>query len=172
MCSKIKVNLQSVFSQILILLFLTHNLLPYFGLRFESCQTMFSNFEISPDGGLNNHFFFRQSSLSDLGTYVSLRDLQIKWQQPPSVKHETQEIFLREASWLNVEALRWILKGMCSQVEFISAEVSQDRLSYRKIKNLCLNEYYNNPRLFIPIQLYPPSDSYELKMTKTWEVRP
>ncbi|NBX75172.1 MAG: hypothetical protein EBQ92_01295, partial [Proteobacteria bacterium] len=151
-------------SRAIVLLFLAHNFLPYFGLRFESCQTMFSNFLISADGRSNNHYLFPQTRGSDLGTYLKLRDLKIYWRTAPSLRYQTQEAFLRKASWVNVEALRWILRGMCIQAELISAEVSQDFQTYQSIKNLCLDKFFSFPRLFIPIQLYPPSDGYELKI--------
>jgi hypothetical protein len=125
---------------------------------------MFSNLEISPDGRLNNHLLIPQNRASDVGTYLALRDLKIVWRLPPSLKHKGQEAFLRKANWVNLEALRWILREMCNQVESISAEVSQNLVNYRSTKNLCQNKDYTVPRVYIPIEVYPPNDDWELKI--------
>ena len=155
---------RSFFCLLLIVFFLVHNFLPYLGLRFESCQTMFSNLRFSPSGNLNNHLVIGQFKLSDLGTYLNLVELKIIWRSPPSAIERQKELFLRNSRWVNTEALHWILSSLCSRVEFISASVTLDLLRYQKINNLCGDSSYLTPHWWIPIQLYPPNDSYELKV--------
>jgi len=149
---------------LLIGVFFIHNLLPYLGLRFESCQTMFSNLRLSPNGQLNNHLVTGQFRISDLGTYLNLKELSIIWRSPPSLIEEEKELFLKKSRWVNTEALRWILKSICNRAEIISASVTQDLLTYQRINNLCDDPIYTTPHWLIPIQLYPPNDGYELKL--------
>ncbi|MFK8000774.1 MAG: hypothetical protein AB8H86_14335 [Polyangiales bacterium] len=95
-------------------LLVANNLLPYVGLRDDSCQTMFSSLEWGE--GDNNHLFMPQHALSDVWAYRV--DVEVSLDPPPE-QDGHDDMLLR---WLeqphralNTEAVRVVLDQLCQR---------------------------------------------------------
>lgn len=95
-------------------LLVANNLLPYAGLRDDSCQTMFSSLEWGQSD--NNHLFMPQHALSDGWAYRV--DVEVSLDPPPE-QDGHDDMLLR---WLdqphralNTEAVRVVLDQLCER---------------------------------------------------------
>lgn len=75
------------------LLLAANNMLPYLGLRDDSCQTMFSS--LSWGEHWNNHYFVPQRMTSDIWAYLEISDVTIA----PTPARDTRLRWIAE--WLN-----------------------------------------------------------------------
>lgn len=149
-------------SELLICGFCIHCFLPYLGLRFEGCHTMFSNFKITPNLNKNNHLFFPQFHFSSLGYFSRLKSISVHWDKTPTSIDRELEKFLMTSVWINNEAARWSFERLCSTGHKIQADFVEYPGGIRLSGNLCEIERFTKPNKWIPIQLFPPNDQFEL----------
>lgn len=130
----------------------TNNLLPYAGLRDDSCQTMFSGLSWSATS--NNHLFMPQRALGDRWQYLHgvRADLD-----PPARSQRARDLLgwlNREERILNVDAIRAVIWQLCREGHRV-------RLSYRdsdsrrpKSETNACDGRYGSPSWWIPVRLY------------------
>jgi hypothetical protein len=141
-------------------LFATHNFLPYLGLRWESCQTMYSGLRTGRSG--NNHLFVPQWSLSSVNTYYRVATLEI---QPPPTASDPSELRSLGAAikqlpdvTVNDEALRRIVHTACRanrRVKLDYRTVEGDRIAV-SVDDACRDPRFQ-PRRWFPVELYDPA---------------
>lgn len=129
-----------------------NNLLPYVGLREDSCQAMFSG--LSPKRTSNNHFFMPQRSLGDHWQY--LREVRVEVDPPPGTERTAYLAgwLGREDRRLNTDAVRAVVWQLCR-------EGHEVRLSYRdpisdrieRDGDACEGRF-GSPSWWIPVRLY------------------
>jgi hypothetical protein len=138
--------------------FAIHNFLPYLGLRWQSCQTMYSGLRTGRT--TNNHLFVPQWSLSSVNTYYRVARFEL---DPPVPASETSDLrFIPEAikDLSNVvvsdEGLRRIVHNACRARRTV-------RLDYRTMEgdrvtldDACLDSRFQ-PRAWLPVELYDPA---------------
>jgi hypothetical protein len=114
------------------------NLQPYLGLRYRSCQTMYSG--LSPVAP-SNHLFLPILGWSDIGEY--LENAQIG-SEPPH-------------RYLNREAARWQIRERCAAGKHPS--LSFERAGHTQhIADACAQPEYSSPRHNVFAHFgYPPS---------------
>jgi hypothetical protein len=149
-------------SKILIVGFCAHCFLPYLGLRFEGCHTMFSNFKVTPDLKKNNHLFFPQFHFSSLGYFSHLKNISIQWRKIPTPIDRELEKFLTTSVWVNNESVRWSFWNLCSAGHQIQAELVEYPGGGSISGDPCEIEKLSKPNKWVPIQLFPPNDQFEL----------
>lgn len=157
-----KSRIRIILSVFLVLGFGTHCFLPYLGLRFEGCHTMFSNFRVSPDLKRNNHFFIKQLNMASVGYYSYLQNSSITWSSEPNNIEIELEKFLKASPWINNQALSWALARLCTASHQIQADFVKYPHKISFSGNLCDLKEFQKPNKRIPIQLFPPNDRYEL----------
>lgn len=135
-----------VFVGIVCALLALNNLLPYAGLRDDSCQTMFSGLEWG--ARKNNHAFMPQRALADRWTYLSGVRADV---DPPPSDARTRRL----ARWLdrperrlNVDAVRAVVWQLCGAGHRV--RLSHDGRSY----DACEHPRFARPALWIPVRLY------------------
>jgi hypothetical protein len=141
-------------------LFAVHNFLPYLGVRWESCQTMYSGLRTGRSG--NNHLFLPQWSLSSVNTYYRVAALEI--QPPPTASDPAELRSLGDAIKqlpdvvVNDEALRRIVHTACRakrRVKLDSRTVEGDRIAV-SLEDACGDPRFQ-PRRWFPVELYDPA---------------
>ena len=123
----------------LIVAFTAWNFMPYAGVAYNSCQTMFSG--LRAQRGQNNHLFMPQAAWSDLADAVEL-DVRVS-PEPTSRRLAAMARFLARGRG-NLEAVRVAVAGLCDaglEVRVAGASACDDpRLS--------------RPRWWLPFSLY------------------
>lgn len=131
-----------------------NNLLPYVGLRDDSCQTMFCGLEWWPRR--NNHFFVPQRMVGDLWAYHT--DVHAELIPPPEGPGRAQYLsdwLGQEDRALNTEATRAVIAQLCARghavrMSYVEA-VSGDR---REVDDACEVPSLSEPSWWIPVRLY------------------
>lgn len=145
------------------LFFLTHNMFPYLGYRYEGCQTMYSSLKIDYQRKINNHFFIPQWAFTDWGFYLDIKGIQVQ----PQVSLDKKSLFfidfLRETKSINLETFRLILDYLCPQQIRIKIYLTDFREQPFFEGDACKESKFRNWHLFIPIQLFPANERGELK---------
>jgi hypothetical protein len=141
-------------------LFAAHNLLPYLGIRWESCQTMYSG--LRTGRSTNNHLFMPQWSLSSVNTYYRVGTLEV---HPPPAESDAPEIrSLGDAIKqlpgvvVNDEALRRIVDTACRarrRVKLAYSSVEGERMAV-SLNDACGDPRFQ-PRRWLPVELYDPA---------------
>lgn len=130
-----------------------NNALPYFGLRDDSCQTMFSGLDTSARG--NNHLVFGQHSVGDLWRYYG--DVDAELTPPPT---DPRSVYL--ASWLarpgrrlNAEAVRVALGQICAAGHrvHLRGRLVPEGTAF-DAPNACRVPRFSSPHRWIPVRLY------------------
>lgn len=129
-----------------------NNLLPYAGLRDDSCQTMFSG--LSWSASSNNHLFMPQRALGDRWEYLEAVRAAI---DPPAGSERAAYLadwLSREDRVVNVDAVRAVVWQLCREGHRV-------RLSYRDpITGRAMSEAnacdgrFGSPSWWIPVRLY------------------
>ena len=129
-----------------------NNLLPYLGLREDSCQAMFSGLGSGPTS--NNHLFMPQRSVGDRWQY--LRDVSVEVDPPPATERTAYLAgwLGREDRRLNTDAVRVVVWQLCREGHAV-------RLSYREPiggrieqdAHACEGRF-GSPSWWIPVRLY------------------
>ena len=101
------------------------NLQPYLGLRYRSCQTMYSGLSPVPPG---NHLFLPFVGWSDLGEYFEKAQVG---GEPPH-------------RYLNREAARWQIRQRCAAGEHPSLRF-EEAGAPRHIADACADPEYSRP---------------------------
>jgi len=102
------------------------NLQPYLGLRYQSCQTMYSGLSLLPPG---NHLFLPRLRWSDVGDYFEHARIA---DDPPH-------------PYLNREFARAELQRRCAAGQPVSFE-HEDAGRVRRIADACADPEYARPR--------------------------
>lgn len=128
-----------------------NNTLPYFGLRDDSCQTMFSGLDWDEDW--NNHLFMPQRPLGDRWRYVHDVEAEV---DPAPANERTAHL----ASWLvrperrvNVDALRAVVWQLCDEGHRVRLEYRDGRRLERHT-NACAHATLATPMWWMPVRLY------------------
>jgi hypothetical protein len=131
--------------------YFVNNALPYVGLRFEGCQTMFSG--LITLGRSNNHWFMPQLFDGSPDDYIS--DLQVKIAPQP-----LREDDLRLLSWMrrgpvrhNFEAVKWAVWRLCRRLTLQGVQFREGQTTVMSIAP-CTD--VPHPNFALPFRLYPP----------------
>lgn len=130
---------------------ITNNLLPYVGMRDDSCQTMFSG--LSWQERSNNHLFMPQRMLTDL--WVFYIDVEARVHpEPEGRSRELVHWLRRDDIQHNAEAVRVAVEQLCERGYDV-------RLSYRPVggelttnADACADPRLSSPHSWIPVRLY------------------
>jgi hypothetical protein len=132
-----------------------NNLLPYVGLRDESCQTMFSGLLLQPR--TNNHIFVPQHSLSDIGTYWS--DLHATVSPAPNPASDGAVL----VAWLdtpqryrNAEAVRSVVRRLCVAGHRVGLRATFADGTQVDAADACADSRLSRPHAWIPVRLFDP----------------
>ena len=129
-----------------------NNLLPYVGLRDDSCQTMFSGLRWSDEG--NNHHIAPQHMLSDLWDYYTDVHAEL---DPPAPEHGRAEGLERwlnqEERELNTEAVRAVVRQLCDRGHRVSLRYRLRERTFRS-DDACREPRLSEPHAWIPIRLF------------------
>lgn len=134
-------------------LFAVHNALPYLGLRYESCQTMYSGLRTSAVG--NNHLIAPQVSFGDIATYFTDVRVSAPATADPEAAVDVGRLN-RPDQYVNAEALRVIVRRLCrggQPIRLSLREPGGDRID---VRDACIVERFSRPGWWIPVRLYTP----------------
>jgi hypothetical protein len=140
-----------VFVAIVCTLLFANNLLPYVGLRDDSCQTMFSGLDWSDRW--NNHVFMPQRALSDRWSWLEGVDVEVE-PAPRDPRSAHLARFLdRSDRRLNIDAVRAALSQLCADGHRVRLE---HRRGARVIRhaNACDHDHLSRRARWIPVRLY------------------
>ncbi len=133
-------------------LLIANDLLPYVGLRDDSCQTMFSGLEWQET--TNNHYLAPQRRWSDIGRYYT--DVAATLDPPPEGHGRAADL----AAWLNqpdrelnTEAVRAVIRQLCDRGHRVELRY-RDRGRARHAADACEEPTLSRPHAFIPVRLY------------------
>ena len=137
---------------------LANNLLPYLGVKDDSCQAMFSKLDYG-DGVSkgNNHLFVPQAWVTDLwdGWFDVRATLD-----PPAPKDsfagQLQGWLNTPERQLNREAVRVVVWQLCGLGHEVHLSM-EDRLGRPFRGPACAEPSLSRPHLWIPVRLYEPS---------------
>lgn len=141
-----------VFLVLLGALLIANNLLPYFGLRDDSCQTMFSSLEWGE--GENNHLFMPQYALSDGWAYRV--DVEVSLDpQPEQDGHDDMLLrWLQQSDRaLNTEAIRVVLDQLCRRRRVSMRWRMRDDPEFYESEDACADDALSSPT-GVPFRLY------------------
>jgi len=135
-------------------LLVANNLLPYVGLRDDSCQTMFSGLRWWPGG--NNHHLMPQSMVSDFWRFYVDVSAEL---DPPAPEHgraaDLLEWLNREGREKNIEAIRAVVRQLCDRGHRVELTY---RFSYddgpAQVAQACDDPVLSDPHALIPIRLH------------------
>ncbi|MGE0790370.1 MAG: hypothetical protein AB7S26_32135 [Sandaracinaceae bacterium] len=141
------------FLVLLVLLQVTNNALPYFGLRDDSCQTMFSGLELTESA--NNHLFMPNVVWTDLSLYHT--DVHVEVTPAPEPLSPPVEL----VRWLNqpnralhTEATRAVIHQLCVQGMQVHMRYRDPRRGERDVEDACGDPSLSAPRWWIPVRLF------------------
>lgn len=133
-------------------LLIANNLLPYLGLRDDSCQTMFSGLTWGP--GENNHYLVPQRMVSDLWDYYTGVHATL---DPPAPEHgrvhDLEAWLNQDPRRLNTEAVRAVVRQLCDRGHRVALRYRAHG-QQRQSANACLEPHLSEPHAWIPIRLY------------------
>lgn len=135
-------------------LVVSNDVLPYLGLRDDSCQTMFSGLEWGERW--NNHLVFPQYALSDVWAYLDVEDVVVT---PAPETPRLRAI----ARWLarpdrdrNTEAVRVAVAQLCDAGHHValSARRTDGEHPLATHADACAEPALSSPHRWVPIRLY------------------
>jgi hypothetical protein len=141
------------FGALLCLALTVNNLLPYLGVRDDSCQTMFSGLDWAAES--NNHLFVPQHAVSDLWRYWY--DVRVEL-DPPAPEHgrvaDLRGFLDQPTRRLNDEAVRVVVRQICERghVVRLTRRAARDA-EVEVIEDACADPRLA-PRWWIPVRLY------------------
>lgn len=130
----------------------SNNLLPYVGLRDDSCQTMFSR--LHWENGRNNHLFVPQLMVSDTWDY---------WiDVHADVEPEPQQWRARElVAWLNQpdrqlnkEAVRTVIRQLCDRGYRVALRYRGRHEAETHEAQACDDPTLSAPHRWVPVRTY------------------
>ncbi|MCA9605358.1 MAG: hypothetical protein KC619_07175 [Myxococcales bacterium] len=137
---------------LLSLALIVNDLLPYVGLRDDSCQTMFSGLE--PEEASNNHYLAAQRTWSDIGRYYT--DVSATLEPPPEPYTRAADLhaFLQQPEReLNAEAVRVVVRQLCDRGHRVDLRY-RDRRVARHAPDACGEPALSRPHAWIPVRLH------------------
>ncbi|MEM9071699.1 MAG: hypothetical protein AAGE52_24535 [Myxococcota bacterium] len=131
-----------------------NNLLPYLGLRDDSCQTMFSSLHWSDEG--NNHLYMPQHMVSDIWSgYV---DVSATLDPPPEGYGRVKDLhdwLSQENRVLNTEAVRVVVRQICDRGHAVALRYRRSPEGpLEEAANACGEPTLSEPHWWVPIRLY------------------
>ena len=143
-----------IFVVVLCTLQVINNLLPYIGLRDDSCQTMFCGLEWASRS--NNHFFVPQHMVGDLWAYHT--EVHAELTPPPEGPGRVQYLndwLNQENRALNTEATRAVIAQLCARGHAVRMEyVEAVSHRAREVENACDEPALSAPMWWMPVRLY------------------
>ncbi len=131
-----------------------NNAFPYFGLRDDSCQAMFSSLEW--EDGDNNHLFLPQNMLSDL--WRSWNDVHAEVASARPLDAYEQDLLRwlnQEDRELNTEATRAVIAQLCARGHRVELSYRHpDEATPRTTDDACTIPELSEPHAWIPVRLY------------------
>jgi len=142
----------AAFVVVLSALLAANNLLPYVGLREDSCQAMFSG--LAPERASNNHLFMPQRSVGDHWQY--LREVRVEVDPPPGTERTAYLAawLAREDRIVNADAVRAVVWQLCREGHAVRLSY-RDPISGRAARDgdACEGRF-GSPSWWIPVRLY------------------
>lgn len=132
-----------------------NNLLPYAGLRDDSCQTMFSSLDWWEGG--NNHLYMPQVMLSD--TWGSWTDVHVELDPPVEGFGRVRELdrwLNQERRALNKEAVRIVVRQLCDRGHRVQMRYrnSVHGSEPREVDDACEVSELSEPAWWVPVRRY------------------
>lgn len=131
-----------------------NNLLPYLGLRDDSCQTMFCGMEWGAHW--NNHLFMPQRMVGDLWAYHTEVEATLEPEPPRYGRDAHLDDWLNQPERrLNTEATRAVIDQLCARGYRVRMRW-RDASSHerREARDACELPALSEPRWWIPVRLY------------------
>lgn len=131
-----------------------NDLLPYVGLRDDSCQTMFSSLEWGEDW--NNHYVMPQRAVSDVWMSIDVGDVRV---EPAPGERRLRFV----AEWLeaperqrNTEAVRVAIDQLCAAGHRVRVSVrpTYPRGEWARHEDACSVAELSAPHRWVPVRLY------------------
>jgi hypothetical protein len=121
-----------------------NNLLPYVGMRDDSCQTMFSGLNWTARS--NNHAFMPQRAIGDRWVYLVGVEASID-PVPSNARDRHLARWLdRPDRRLNIDAVRAVVRQLCEEHEV--------EITYRgRARDACADPYFSR-QTWAPVRLY------------------
>jgi len=128
------------------LLYAAWNLTPYFGIAYESCQTMYSGLRTNPAS--NNHLFMPQWEWTNLGETIF--DLRTFVRPPPAQGRMAVLASFLTKPRANLDSVRLAVAGLCAAGYSV-------RLVHRNSRGplgACEDPYLSVARRWLPVPLF------------------
>lgn len=138
-----------------------HDLLPYVGLRDDSCQTMFCGLEWRAD--VNNHWFMPQRALADSWSYLTEVEVDVS---PAPGEHARRLVRWLEQPEreLNMEATRVVVAQLCGAGHRVAMRYRRvGDPTARSTPDACREPSLSAPRSLVPVRLYETDFPYSPK---------
>ncbi len=145
----------TAFTLVLGTLLSLNNLLPYGGMRDDSCQTMFSSLDWWEGG--NNHLYMPQVMLSD--AWGSWTDVEVQLDPPVDGYGRVRDLeqwLNQEKRALNKEAVRTVVSQICARGHRVAMTYrpSVHGSQSRSVDNACDVPELSQRRWWIPVRRY------------------
>ena len=135
-----------------------HDLLPYVGLRDDSCQTMFCGLEWRADE--NNHWFMPQRALADSWSYLT--DVEVEISPAPDA-HGRRLLgwLVQPERQLNTEATRVVVDQLCDAGHQVAMRYRRvGEVALHSTPDACREPTLSAPRSIVPVRLYETDFPY------------
>lgn len=130
-----------------------NNLLPYAGLRDDSCQTMFSG--LAWTARANNHLFMPQRALGDGWTYLDVTRAEVEPPPPPEGRARIATDWLQHPGRRrNVEAVRAAVGAVCAAGHRVRLTLSAGGRD--ETRDACAAPSLSRPSAWVPVARYAP----------------
>lgn len=129
-----------------------NNFFPYFGLRDDSCQTMFSSLDCHQ--GRNNHLVMPQHMVWDGWQYVTLSDVFISGFRVDFPDDARMDWLRLPNRAFNMEALRVNVSRLCEHHQISFTARSTETGESIVVRDACSSPSFSSPSSWIPVRLY------------------
>ncbi|MFK7989467.1 MAG: hypothetical protein AB8I08_25855 [Sandaracinaceae bacterium] len=129
----------------------SNNLLPYIGMRDDSCQTMFSGLDWHERH--NNHLVMPQHMLTDWWVFYIDVDADVS-PEPTGRSREIVDWLRRDGLQHNAEAIRVGVRQLCDDGIAVHLWVRRVGGPLEDIPDACADPRFSAPHWWIPVRLY------------------
>ena len=131
-----------------------NNLLPYLGVRDDSCQTMFSGLDWKADS--NNHYLAPQRAITDLWDYYGDVEAHVSpWPGDGSEGELLVQWLNRSDREANTEAVRVAVAQLCDAGHAVQLRIRRRGApAFEDYPDACAVPFLSRPSRLIPVRLY------------------
>lgn len=129
----------------------TNNLLPYVGMRDDSCQTMFCGLDWHERS--NNHYFMPQHMLTDLWIFYIDVDAEVT-PEPTGRERDLTQWLKRDGIQHNTEAIRVAVRQLCDAGYSVRLSYRRQGGELQEAADACEVPHLSEPHSFVPVRLY------------------